>query len=56
MFNFELRWNRDETESTLRYRTVASAMEASLGLTLVPRKSEVEVIVIDHLERVPTAN
>jgi uncharacterized protein (TIGR03435 family) len=36
--------------------TVYSALERYLGLSLVPRKEPVEMLVIDRLERVPTAN
>ena len=33
-----------------------TAVRESLGLRLEPRKAPVEVLVIDHIERVPTAN
>jgi uncharacterized protein (TIGR03435 family) len=36
--------------------TVYSALEKYLGLKLVSRKNQVEMLVIDHLERVPTEN
>jgi uncharacterized protein (TIGR03435 family) len=33
-----------------------TAIRDSLGLRLEPRKEPVEVLVIDHIERVPTEN
>jgi uncharacterized protein (TIGR03435 family) len=33
-----------------------TALRESLGLRLEPRKAQTEVLVIDHIERVPTAN
>jgi uncharacterized protein (TIGR03435 family) len=33
-----------------------TAVRESLGLKLEPRKESVEILVIDHIERVPTAN
>jgi uncharacterized protein (TIGR03435 family) len=33
-----------------------TAIRESLGLRLEPRKEPVEVLVIDHIERIPTAN
>ncbi|MGA3019485.1 MAG: TIGR03435 family protein [Bryobacteraceae bacterium] len=33
-----------------------TAVRESLGLRLEPRKQQVEILVIDHIERVPTAN
>lgn len=36
--------------------TLNSALEKHLGLRLVPRKEPVEMLIIDHLERVPTEN
>jgi uncharacterized protein (TIGR03435 family) len=35
---------------------IFTAIRESLGLKLEPRKQQVEVLVIDHIERVPTAN
>ena len=33
-----------------------AAIRDFLGLRLEPRKQQVEVVVIDHIERVPTEN
>ena len=33
-----------------------AALRESLGLRLEPRKTQTEVLVIDHIERVPTGN
>jgi uncharacterized protein (TIGR03435 family) len=32
------------------------AIKEQLGLELVPRKEEIEVLVIDHATRIPTNN
>ena len=36
--------------------TISNALEKALGLKLEPRKDRVEILVVDHLERAPTAN
>jgi|SRR5579862_6992592 len=37
-------------------KTASAALEKQLGLTLRPMKQTVDLIVVDHLERTPTAN
>jgi uncharacterized protein (TIGR03435 family) len=36
--------------------TIAIAVEEQLGLKLEHRKAPIEVLVVDHIETVPTAN
>jgi uncharacterized protein (TIGR03435 family) len=52
-------------QRNIQYRTLLrlpptadlfTAIRDSLGLRLEPRKEPVEVLVIDHIERVPTEN
>lgn len=35
---------------------IFAALKDSLGLRLEPRKEQVEVVVVDHIERVPVGN
>jgi|SRR5580658_10844615 uncharacterized protein (TIGR03435 family) len=37
-------------------RDVFSALQSEIGLKLEPKKGPVEMIVIDHAEKVPTGN
>jgi uncharacterized protein (TIGR03435 family) len=62
-FDFTLEWMPDSTAD--QSETVAAnsirasiftALKEQLGFSLNPRKSAVEVIVIDHVETVPTEN
>ncbi|MGB9456163.1 MAG: TIGR03435 family protein [Bryobacteraceae bacterium] len=67
VFDFTLEWEPD-TQATdadgvptgaAEARTGASlftALQDQLGLKLEPRKGQVEVLVIDHMERTPTEN
>jgi uncharacterized protein (TIGR03435 family) len=36
--------------------SLAAAMESQLGLKLQPKKAPVEVMIVDHADKVPTAN
>jgi uncharacterized protein (TIGR03435 family) len=60
VYDFELRWNNDllnaasgEADS---FPPLSTAVEDTLGLRLEAKKIPVEVIVVDHVERVPTGN
>ena len=46
----------DAAESPDVPATIFDALPQQLGLQLVPKKGTVERIVIDHIEKVPTAN
>lgn len=43
-------------EASLPLPSMFSVLNEKLGLSLEPRKSPVEIVVIDHIDRVPTAN
>lgn len=48
--------NEVATGSTAPKSDIFAAFRDSLGLRLKPRKEQIEVMVVDHIERVPTAN
>lgn len=58
VYDFELRWTKDEQDasSVATVPTLATAIQETLGLRLQPQKVPVEVLVVDHLERVPVEN
>ncbi len=65
VFDFTLEWSPDETQKMNADEPVAaaptgpslfSALQEQLGLKLEGRKGPVEVLVIDHMEKTPTAN
>lgn len=60
VYDFELRWARDDqpsdTPATETAPSLFTAIQETLGLRLKPEKVPVEVIVVDHMERVPTEN
>jgi uncharacterized protein (TIGR03435 family) len=63
-YEIRLSWAADRGMAQAASSEVASnpqadlftALRESLGLKLEPRKTETEVLVIDHIERVPTGN
>jgi len=67
-FNFTLEWDSDEGTAAPRAmnpdaaptsdsgRTLFVALQEQLGLKLEPRKAPFDVVVVDHMERVPTEN
>ena len=59
VYDFELRWNTDDQNATGLDADVPSlftALQETLGLRLQSQKVHGEIIVVDHLERVPTEN
>jgi uncharacterized protein (TIGR03435 family) len=59
VFEFKLKWTTDETQPSSDSPTATSlftAVQEQLGLKLEARKLPIEILVIDHIERVPTEN
>ena len=61
VFDFELRWGSDERGEAQKGTTdsgpsIFTAVQEQLGLKLQSQKLPVEILVIDHAERVPTEN
>lgn len=57
-FDFTLQWTPDESKSTSADSgpSLFTALQEQLGLRLQPHKLPVDILVVDHVERVPTAN
>ena len=59
VYDFELRFTRDDQNPASDAETAPSlfaALQETLGLRLQTQKVPVEVIVVDHVERVPVEN
>lgn len=58
VYTFELRWTRDDlvTDGVDTAPTLATAIQETLGLRLQAQKVPVEVVVVDHIERIPIEN
>ena len=56
VFNFNVEWSLDSAHPEDRIFAIVTAVEEKLGLKLRPQKVSVEVLVVDHAERVPTDN
>ena len=58
VFDFELRWAPDEGRSTdgASGPSIFTAVQEQLGLKLQTQKLPVEILVIDHAEKVPIEN
>jgi uncharacterized protein (TIGR03435 family) len=58
VYNFELRWIRDDQngDHAEDIPTLPIALQETLGVRMQPQKVPVEVLVVDHAERVPTEN
>ena len=54
-YNFDLRWATDQQNAD-DVPTLPVALQETLGLRLQAQKVPVDVIVVDHVERVPTEN
>ncbi len=65
-FNFELKWTPENAQAKPAENTgtqladappgLFTAIEEQLGLKLEPRKAPVEILVVDHAEKVPGEN
>jgi uncharacterized protein (TIGR03435 family) len=56
VFDFNLEWSFDSARPEDRVFTILTAVEQKLGLKLRAQKVSVEVLAVDHAERVPTEN
>jgi uncharacterized protein (TIGR03435 family) len=57
VFDFTLDWTPDTVQADATPGpSLLTALQEQLGLKLEPSKSKVEVLVIDHAERIPTEN
>ncbi|MGA3019781.1 MAG: TIGR03435 family protein [Bryobacteraceae bacterium] len=60
VYNFELRWTNDDQNPTATdidgVPSMFTALQEALGLRLQAQKVPVEVVVVDHVERVPIEN
>jgi uncharacterized protein (TIGR03435 family) len=57
MYKFSLDWSDARAAGGgSRPPTLETALEQNLGLELEKSKADVDVLVIDHLEKVPTGN
>jgi uncharacterized protein (TIGR03435 family) len=60
VYDFELRWTDDDRNSGGSDADAApslfTAIQETLGLRLQRQKVPVEMVVVDHVERVPTEN
>lgn len=58
VYSFELHWsNEDQNPNAIAAApTLVTALQETLGLRLQPQKVPVELLVVDHAERVPTEN
>lgn len=58
VYNFDLRWSTDDSpaETADQPPALPVVLQEALGLRLQAQKVPVEMIVVDHVERVPTEN
>jgi uncharacterized protein (TIGR03435 family) len=55
MFEVRLHWTPEDKSATTGGASIFSALRQQLGLRLVEKNAEVQVLVIDHLERNPAS-
>jgi uncharacterized protein (TIGR03435 family) len=55
-FDLTLDWNPNNTQSDATGPSIFTAVQEQFGLKLEPRKVPLEVLIVDHVNRVPTAN
>ena len=55
-FDITLEWSADDTSPTSDRPGLFAALREQLGLRLAPQNAPVDVIVVDHAEKTPTAN
>jgi uncharacterized protein (TIGR03435 family) len=57
-YDFMVQWSWDEGPDAMSAAAAAlvGAVQSDLGLKLERKKGPVDVLIIDHIERTPTAN
>jgi uncharacterized protein (TIGR03435 family) len=53
LYDFTLDWQQDES---VPGASIFTAVQEQLGLRLEAKKAPVEILIIDHADKVPTAN
>lgn len=56
VFDLSLEWSPDQTQADDRASSLFTAIQEQLGLKLQAQKVTLDVLVVDHIERVPTEN
>lgn len=58
IYDFKLEWTPEDSKATSADAgpSLFTALQEQLGLRLQPKKLPVDVLVVDHVERVPTEN
>ena len=57
VYDLTMDWTPDEAAAADAVApTLLTALQQQLGLKLQPQKAPIEVLVVDHLERVPVEN
>jgi uncharacterized protein (TIGR03435 family) len=57
VYDFEFRWTTDDQRPDADGTpSLFTALQEALGLRLQPQKVPVEIVVVDHVERMPTEN
>lgn len=56
VYDIDVEWASDETAGMDNTPSLPDALESTLGLRLDTRKAPVDIYVIDHMDRTPTAN
>ena len=55
-YTFALDWTPDLSDENPSWEALREAMETKLGLRCENRKAPIEIVVVDHAEKAPTAN
>jgi uncharacterized protein (TIGR03435 family) len=53
MFEVRLHWTPEDKSATAGAASIFNALRQQLGLRLIEKNTEIEVLVIDHLEKAP---
>ena len=56
VFDVSLEWSPDPAQPDERASSLFTAIQEQLGLKLQAQKVTVDVLVVDHVERMPTEN